>query len=184
MLNVVKALFEDDKILAEEAQGEWTPFTDFVSEETLATLHGLFQKYINQESLTENFQNIIKRELFPTHEWQNTVKIMNNRSMVVEEEGILQFLESNCYMYWYPKKHLEGHEFTYHEKSGLAGFSFFIDCIDDADYPHTSPHQEINEQRESSHIEFTKTVFDINLKANLLEYNEFMSRKEKGTVTL
>lgn len=182
MLTWAKALFTSNKILEEDPKGEYVPFTDIIGQGTITKLYNLFETYINQDVLPENFHEVIKRDLFPSFEWENTLKVMHNLKIKVGETELLQFLESNCYRVWFAQQSLENKVFNNNEKSAMVGFTFFLSESEyDEEYPYESVHEQVNEQRQVS-PEFNDFAFNANIKSFICDYQKFTSKQ--GTVTL
>lgn len=181
MITWLKALIASDEILNNDDAGTYVPFTSFMSEETLSVLYKTFENYINNE-ITEDFCDVIAREVFTTEAWHNTKKLMANMKLSATEDEMSLFLEGNCYRIWFPMEYINGRNFNKLEKSALVGFSIFTDSMADKGYPYNSVHEQIIELKESFSEDFKNVIFKANIEALKVEHDKFYAR-EGQTVT-
>ena len=147
-------------------------FHEIFSQELMNKVHERFKVYMN-EPLTEPFEKVIEREIFIDIDKVNVEKVMKNMDIQMSHDDILCFFTSNCYQFLIPKMRSEGHEFTQAGKTHFSGFVFFVENVEDRDYPHTSPSEQIDEFFKLSE-EFIKSVFEFNIDDYVRDYKEFL----------
>jgi hypothetical protein len=75
--------------------------------------------------------------------------------------------------------YIDGHKFTLPEKTHFAGFVFFMDNVEDRDYPHISPCGQVDEFFSNKISEdFIDSIFAFNISDYVRDYNDFLKGSE------
>jgi hypothetical protein len=149
-------------------------FMDVFDNSFLEEVYVAFGKWANTPDMTQDFSTVVYRDVLVGLAWENTNKILNNLGVSLKKEDVCLFLQSHCFMVWFPKKVLAEHQFTELEKSALCSWIFFCEGDDEDDDQEL--FQAVNEIRKEASAYFIDIAFRANLESYVIHYREFMER--------
>ena len=148
-------------------QNDKVRFDELFGREMMTTLYSKFKEHIKQCDEKKSFNTVIENEVLTPSTLLTVLSKMQSEDIKIEERGIIKFLWANCFNVVYPRLYKEGHKFVPSEKLHLAGYTMFIDCMNDKDYPH----EQAMELKQLSE-DFINTSFSWGIKSFIKIYDE------------
>jgi len=146
-------------------------FDELFDRNMMIQLHDRFKEHIKQSDESKPFNSIIGNEVLTASQLLIVLTKFQQEDIQMQEKGIIEFLWANCFNIVFPQLFKKGHDFTYEEKLHLTGYTMFVNCLHDKDYPFENPHEQAMELKQVSK-EFINTSFQWGIDLMVKLYDE------------